>query len=140
MTKEEVANHLNGISYHDIQYGSWVGAKQDGLVVVFGASDDLMEFEGAISKEIYVSENDEVFLSKDGFFDGDCDCECKYFQAAKKEFESNAKKISVFWDKEDYSWIYETDIPHATFDVPAFVGHARCRRTNHAHKTAAIRI
>jgi hypothetical protein len=31
--------------------------------------------------------------------------------------KESAKTIEVVWDAEGYSWIYETEIPHAVFDI-----------------------
>jgi hypothetical protein len=127
MTKEELAKQLNGIEYKDIWRVSrefYSEAKESGLVVVHGASDDLMEFRGAIYDECGVGERDSIYLTKDGFFDKTaCDCECKYFQKAKSDFKSTARCIDVFWCPKDEngaviaSWVYSSTIPHEVFDV-----------------------
>jgi len=83
-----------------------------GFVVVFGYSDDNAEFRGYINDEVGCYEGTEIFLNKDGIFE-ECGEECKYSKTAKEK----CKVIKAIWDKEDYSWIYETDIPHATFDI-----------------------
>ena len=67
MNIKEWAEKLNNIEYPADEI--WDMRKQfeeDGVVIVYGASDDLIEFEGAISDEgdCY---NDEVFyLNKEG--------------------------------------------------------------------------
>lgn len=66
-------------------------AKGNGLVVVFGASDDLCEIRGA--------EDDEI----DCFGGG--------------EATIAGTKIKINWCKDGYSWTYDTDIPHECFDV-----------------------
>ena len=30
---------------------------------------------------------------------------------------NSGKKITAVWDTDGYSWIYQTDIPHATFEI-----------------------
>lgn len=52
MTPKELAERLNGREYgSEITLEEMHIAKEFGLVVVFGASDDLMEFRGAIDDE-----------------------------------------------------------------------------------------
>lgn len=66
-------------------------AEENGLVVVFGASDDLCEIRGA--------EDDEI------------DC----FDGGKATIAG--AKVKINWCKDGYSWTYDTDIPHECFDV-----------------------
>lgn len=116
MDIHEFAKKLN-----DREYGSEMTrdeikqAKELGFVVVFGALDDLAELRGAIDDEVDCYNSGEILLDKDGIME---DCEygldnCKYIKKAKE----NAKIIKTVRDNDDYSWIYETDIPHATFDI-----------------------
>ena len=68
MTKEELAALINGREYiSEITREEEMAAKAAGLVVVFGASDDLGEFRGAASDEVgaYVGGNATVFSSGD---------------------------------------------------------------------------
>lgn len=51
MTKEELAGILNNISRSDILNTSFEKFKSHNLVVVYGASDDLMEIDCAIRDE-----------------------------------------------------------------------------------------
>lgn len=66
-------------------------AEENGLVVVFGASDDLCEIRGA--------EDDDIDC-----FDGG-------------EATIAGAKVKINWCKDGYSWTYDTDIPHECFDV-----------------------
>lgn len=88
-----------------------------GFVVLYGASDDLAEFSGAIIDEVGCWEGGKIYLTKDGLFEGcehDPDCECKYIKQAR----SKCKVIEAIWaGEEGYSWTYKTDIPYATFDI-----------------------
>jgi hypothetical protein len=111
MTKEELAAKLDGNQYGSETRGSEVAARLSGLVIVFGYSDDLMEFRGAIFDERGAG---EVYVTPSGLFDdGGCDCDCKYLKAARAE----AVPIRGVWGKGGYSWQYETSIPHATFEI-----------------------
>ncbi|MBA1195596.1 hypothetical protein G7011_00515 [Pseudomonas plecoglossicida] len=119
MTKEELAAQLTGLEYPTRIPGSLIVAAQSvGLVILCGASDDLMEFYGARREEIGCYDGGTAFVDADGVLpDRDCldgDEEiAEYVQRQK-----SAKAIEALWCKEDgYSWTYKTDIPHATFEV-----------------------
>lgn len=119
MTIKEFASRLNGNEYREglsLQDGEY--AKQHGFVIVYGASDDLMEFEGAIREEIGCYDGGTAYLTKDGIFDangGECECECKYYRTAK----AACKTIEALWCDvtNDCAWSYKTDIPHETFNI-----------------------
>ncbi|WP_176514296.1 hypothetical protein [Pseudomonas faucium] len=119
MTKEELAAQLNGLEYPTRIPGALIVAAQSaGLVILCGASDDLMKFYGARREEIGCYDGGTAFVDADGVLpDRDCldgDEEiAEYVQRQK-----SAKPIEALWCKEDgYSWTYKTDIPHATFEV-----------------------
>lgn len=80
MTKEILAAQLTGREYgSEMSTQEEAAAKAAGLVVIFGASDDLMEFRGAIHDEAYPGEKGGVKLHAGGLLDGhDEDCECKW--------------------------------------------------------------
>jgi len=92
-------------------------AKKDGLVAVFGYSDDCMEFRGAIDAEVGAYEGGTVFITQSGQLLPEPECgteNCPFFQAAK----AASKSIKAIWhDDGGPCWTYETDIPHSTFDV-----------------------
>ena len=115
-TKEELAALLNGREIgEEINLGEEDIAKQAGLVVVFGASDDLVEFRGAIHDEVGCFHGDDVFLLPAGPLaeHGYCECDfCGYDELKKK-----AKKIEAIFVGNGYDWSYKTDIPHATFEI-----------------------
>lgn len=115
MTKEELAKMLNGREYHEeMTKDEMELAKQHGLVVVFGYSDDNMEFNGAIEDEIGCYDGGHVYLKDGDILKNECDDEdCPYFERQK----SHAWRIDAVWDADGYSWIYKTDIDHATFDI-----------------------
>lgn len=116
MTKEELAAKLNNREYREeLSSREESNAKSWGLVVVYGASDDLVELRGAISDEVGVYDGGSVFLNSKGILTNDCEDEdCPYFEKEKEK----AKVIDALWCAEgDYSWTYKTDIPHATFEI-----------------------
>lgn len=88
MDKKELARLINGREYgYEPFRDVWQVAKEAGLVIVSGASDDLMEFYQDDSKRAnYI----EAFW---------CD---------KTAFDENGNIIA---------WTYKTDIPHETFMI-----------------------
>lgn len=108
VTKEKMAEILNErIFGNEITKEEAELAKNNGLVVVFGASDDLIEMRGAINDEF----GTEVLLDENGEQIEDCEDNCKHFQKAVEK----AKKIKGNYGKN--GWAFETDIPYADFDV-----------------------
>ena len=121
MNKEELASQLNGIEYpahRSITAHTIEQAKAAGLVIVYGASDDLMEFEGVISDEFGCYDGGTALVDSGGLLDrsqiDDDDEVIADFVSRKK----TARTIEALWCAEPgYSWTYKTDIPHATFEV-----------------------
>lgn len=113
MNIKEYAEMLNGREYgypqftkEEIQI-----AKDNGFVIVYGASDDLMEFDGAIYEEAGCFDGGKVYFDKTG-------------AVLDEEFE-NSKCIEALWCDDDtkdengglITWTYKTDIPHETFMI-----------------------
>ncbi len=91
-------------------------AKVNNIVIVFGTSDDYIVFRGAIHDRGYCFEGRKIYFNTGGIVRNECkDDYCPHF---KKELES-ASLIKAIWEPKDLgcSWIYETDIPHETFDI-----------------------
>ena len=91
-------------------------AKHRGFVVVYGDSDDRVEFEGAIREEghtnplPWVCPAGVLVLSEDGkLLDEDGELYSKYVK-------ENRNVITVHYCcKDNLNWVFETDIPHETF-------------------------
>ena len=120
MDAKELAAKLNGREYlHEITRGEAELAKASGLVVVYGASDDLIEFRGAIHDEGDCYDGGEILFAVAGALPSwDSASECE--ESAQEYFERKAKArtITALWAKEPgYSWTYKTDIPHETFEI-----------------------
>lgn len=116
---QRVAEQLNGIEYdrdcHTKIERIGNAHAQAGLVIVYGESDDLMEFAGAISEELGAYDGTTAYLDSNGLLKNDCENrECPHFERAK----AGAATIEALWCAEEgYSWTFKTDIPHATFDI-----------------------
>lgn len=121
MTKEEFASGLNNREYgSELTQYERQRAKESGLVVVYGASDDLIEFDGAIRDEGGCYDGGDVYFDRTG---------------VAQNGEKLANKITAVWcgkvdnepagdlsefqteNGETITWTYKTDIPHATFMV-----------------------
>jgi hypothetical protein len=124
MTKEQMAEVLNGREYgNEITKAEEKAAKEAGLVVIFGASDDLCELRGAIDDELGAYQEAMIFIGKDGVLpeieDDDIAVLKKHgVLGAVVKLHDQATQIFAFWCKTpEYSFTYETTAPHATFDV-----------------------
>lgn len=120
MNEKEIAAILDGMDYcADLPAASVLDAKRNGIVIVFGAGDDLMEFRGAIEDEVVCFGGGITYLDKNGLVLNKCnnkDCPykvCPYLQ----EIILRTKAIRAIWDTEGYSWIFKTDIPYETFEI-----------------------
>lgn len=125
MTKEQLAAQLNGREYgEEISLGEEKLAEKDGLVVIFGGSDDLVELRGAIHDELGAYEGTKFLIHSKGAMEEDHECECDY--CGFKEMKAKCAKIEAVWGTpvstvatggDSYSWTYKTGIPHATFEI-----------------------
>lgn len=120
MNIHDLAKQIDGVQYRkeNTRFDK-NEAKTNRIVVVYGASDDLMEFDGAISDEIGAYDGTEANISTRGLvIEPDCDCD-----AARELHDMKlrgGKSIKAIWAPDDgsgASWKYETSIPHATFNV-----------------------
>lgn len=117
MNIKDVADLLNGVQYAEegkiltLEYCKQL--RREGIVVVRGYSDDLVEFDGAISDELGPYDH---WLNSKGFISNECeDDRCPYFT---KILQDAKYYIKPQWcEVEDYAWTYDTNIPHVTFDV-----------------------
>ncbi len=115
MTPQEAADKLNNCQYRE--EGSpklFADMKFAGLVCVFGASDDLMEFRGAVYDEVGVWNGGEAYFTKLGLLENECEeSDCPYHAREREK----ACAVEAIWAENNISWQYKTDIPHVTFVV-----------------------
>lgn len=127
MTPKELADALNGIEYSGVVRGLHGSdlmqrAKEAGLVIAYGFSDDLLEIDGALYDE--AGAPDTVLIDTEGLLPS--------FEAASEDEDScrryferrlNARQIEAIWRHvsldglEDPAWTLKTDIPHETFMI-----------------------
>lgn len=116
MTAKEFAQMLDGRQYrNEISREECAIAKQNGLVVCFGASDDLAEFRGAIDEEYGCWDGGILKFTKKGILFDDDDNEI----LEKYDFHASFNEINAIWDSGEpqCAWKYETNIPHSTFNI-----------------------
>lgn len=113
MELKTFAEMLNGKEYGYPQFSQEEIqiAKDNGFVIVYGASDDLMEFEGAIYDECGCFDGGTVWFNKGGVIDdpaviGDRCIEALWCDAAARDDNGNI-----------IAWTYKTAIPHETFMI-----------------------
>ena len=114
MTVKEYAKMLNGRQYDYPQFteDEIQIAKENGFVIVYGASDDLMEFEGAIRDEAGCFDGGFVWFNERGLTEGELG-------------QETDRCIEAVWcdmERKDASgntitWTYKTDIPHEAFMI-----------------------
>lgn len=95
-------------------------AKAAGIVIVYGASDDLMEFEGAIRDEVGAWEGAKVLLDAKGPLPDWENIESEEQSADYHARKPHAREIEAIWcpsEPDGASWAYKTEIPHVTFYV-----------------------
>lgn len=123
-TKEMLAEKLNGCDRYGITDIIKKEAKESGLVIVYGYSDDNMEFEGAISEEVGAYDGGEAYFMSNGKFPSS-ELMDLYMDEMGVPLP-NVNKIVAKWEDStpeqsekypDLCWSYETTIPHAIFEM-----------------------
>ncbi len=125
MKKEELATLLTGLE--EIPVSLQQSAEDFGLVIVYGASDDLLEFLGGINDEVAAYEGTTAVITngKDGnliVVNADAIAE---INGALDDYNLPPLKIPTVtvkseWDPKTIpsaSWLVSTDLPHASFDL-----------------------
>lgn len=99
-------------------------AKELGIVIVYGASDDLCELNGALSDEIECVDGGTAHLSQNGVLEEivrlKCPCDetedCPLAQQVVKQ----GNLLQIYWCAEDadgFAWDYKIDVPSAAFRI-----------------------
>lgn len=127
MTPQEFADMITGRQYGDeLTRDERQLAKQHGLVVVFGYSDDGAEFRGAIHDEVgaWKAKGKAIKFTRAGKLLAEPDRDERDVLEKFGVLElvlngSDTASIRVWWCREDKGpcWTFEADFPHATFEV-----------------------
>lgn len=96
---DEIADELDGMTYPPyISDDIRKKAKDNNIQIVYGCSDDLIEFEGAFFDEL------GAWIPKDG--------------DSRRYVSSKGRVIDAVWCEDGKtSWTYRTDIRHRTFRI-----------------------
>lgn len=116
MKRKELAAKLNGREIgSEISAEECARARDNKLVVIFGASDDLAEIVGSITDEVSLYDGGLI-----AFLDGElltkkCDNDdCPHEESMLEK----AKIVKAVWCGEGKAtWSYESDIPHDKFMI-----------------------
>lgn len=121
MTHQELAALLNGCEYRiEMTKEEEKAAKQNGLVVIFGASDDLCELRGAINDEVGCCNGGEFFIKNGKLLEVPDDEEevlQKYGMSGANLKDGAIRVVALWCDGEDYAWTYKINREHSTFDI-----------------------
>jgi len=114
MTIQEFAKMLDGREMgNEMTWEQKEQAKKLGFVVIFGYSDDNAIIRGVITDEVSCIDGEEIYLDERGMFEK-CNYKCSHSELAKEK----CKRIEIVWHNEgEYCWTYDTDIPHAIFNI-----------------------
>jgi hypothetical protein len=135
MTKEELATRLDGRECGREVADHEMGAiKAAGLVVLYGASDDLLELRGVIYDELgaYHGRTAILFPYKNTVeaIDADCirDLEEARQQVAAEDSRDRGNLVHARWCAKDYEgpWFIESPLPYAPFHI-LHKGRRYCR-------------
>lgn len=128
MTKEELAQTLTNLPYPlQVPPHLLTLARETGLVIVYGESDDRLKLAGAIEQDINALFGTTIFFDQDGLLVNECEADeqCPYYiHVTEKAVALDAHWWSELTADTGYlglkgkvSWTYSTTIPHATFDI-----------------------
>lgn len=126
MTKEQFLEILNGRQYRkEITQEEEKLAKEKGLLICFGASDDLLEFRGIVHDEVGAYDGGSAMLvkKKGGKIDIINEHDFNEIQQVMddNDLDFSLRKVEVVaeWCPDDLecSWRIKSELPHATFDI-----------------------
>jgi hypothetical protein len=126
MDTKTLAALLNGREYREeVTDDERAQAKRAGIVIVYGASDDLCEFDGAINDEADCCNGGLIQFDKHGLVskpDREERATLEKFGVMEAYLSRPAATINARWDEKTddgrpCSWCYSVNFPHETFDV-----------------------
>jgi len=109
MDAKQLTLEIDRLNYRDdIPKPSIEIAKENNLVIVYGYSDDLLEFEGAIDDEVGMYKGGKVYLTKKG--------------KIKKKQKDRKNYIEAIWcpkgpNLDNASWLIKSNIPNSEWRI-----------------------
>jgi len=116
MTREQLAKKLDGREYGcDIDMPEIKEIGKAGLIIVYGASDDMVEFRGSTNREFEACGGIEIPINFNGEpYSRECgSLDCPH----EKEEISKCETIEAKWDHNGFLWWIESEIPHSHFVI-----------------------
>jgi len=114
-----MAKRLNGRAYgSETDRQDELDAKESGLLIIYGYSDDNMEARGVQTDEFGCYGGGEFTIGKSGILPTPDDDEreiLEKFGVASSWVD--CPKIKAVWEDRGFSWSYETSLPHAKFVI-----------------------
>lgn len=124
---EEFAQALDGRTYgHELTADDKTRARELGIVIVYGAYDDLCELEGALRDEIDCYEGRIAHLSQAGVIENTLQSKCFCGETDEcplaQEFVQQGNALHIYWCREDedadgFMWSFKIDVPSAAFHI-----------------------
>lgn len=120
MTIKDLVGILDGVSYEDMLNRRFYDSiTSSGLVVAYGASDDLFEFEGKIEDEFGAYNGCQILIRDGNIIDPTQyeNCETQSCPFYKNEIDRCKPIVARWHDSGNPCWTVETDIPHEIFNI-----------------------
>lgn len=123
MNAKELASQMDGRGIGDeITNEEVAGAREDGLIAIFGASDDLMEFRGALCEEIGACDGTTAYIHIDGWLVEEPECKCEHAREWFNDNKAEAHPVEALWCpggvEGDPSWIFKSEhLAYETFSI-----------------------
>jgi len=130
MTRDELAKTLDGREYpFKLTKEERETAKATGLMVVYGASDDLIEMDGCVREEMGAFGGGKFRIGRNGFLPeprrffedlaNDCADDKDAIRSAQSFLDryNGSYEILAIWGRDDIDWQYTTMLDHSTFRI-----------------------
>lgn len=104
ITAKELQVKMHGGQYYDTASKYADIADKSGLIIIEGASDDLVNCFGVIGGSLEVGHGSHFYVSSQG-----------YIATRNRKFE-DSNRVNVI-QGGDFYWSYKSKIPHLTFDT-----------------------
>ncbi|WP_067097845.1 hypothetical protein [Marinomonas atlantica] len=114
----ELTNKLNGTQY-PLRISSEMreSLKKSNLLIIYGASDDLIEFDGAFRDEVGVHDGGHVLIHREGILGNRDELDTDDELMQWLDHKAASKEVEAVWCNGEFSWSYKTQIPHTTFEI-----------------------
>lgn len=121
MNAKELAKYYDGAHIYKVGQRNTdleVEAKANSLVVVYGQSDDLVEFEGAINDELDAYEGNTFWITSEGLYPANTCDEGDNCPNYVKPTTKTAVPLKAIWCGDSgASWQFDFPVEHEKFRI-----------------------